>query len=198
MNRLLLRQYRLGLMLVVGLLLYSADVIFAVSHSAIADNYERYRAEVGIKLFRTLLSANLDLVNTADLDRLVIIVLFDQDENTAESYRNVLAESLATLHDRPVTIQTESIATWQAASQASVAAIFISEELTTQQRQALIDTSIQRRLMLFSPFEGDVEAGVLAGLSVQATIRPLLNMQTLKLGSFHIKPFYLKVAKHYE
>ena len=56
----------------------------------------------------------------------------------------------------------------------------------------------KNHIIVFSPFEGDVERGVQCGIAVQARVRPFLNMKSLKSAGVSLKPFFLKVAKKYE
>ncbi len=50
-------------------------------------------------------------------------------------------------------------------------------------------------MILYSPFEGDVERGVTAGLSIEAKVLPFVNQRTLEASGVELKPFFLKVAK---
>ena len=60
---------------------------------------------------------------------------------------------------------------------------------------SIIKYGIGHHVIVYSPFEGHVELGVLGGLSVEAQVRPFLNRATLEASQISLKPFFLSVAK---
>ncbi len=64
--------------------------------------------------------------------------------------------------------------------------------------QSLVRFGIDRHVIVYSPFEGDVESGILGGLSIEAQVRPYLNRATLESSHIMLKEFFLKVAKVYQ
>ncbi|HEX8154652.1 MAG TPA: hypothetical protein VF698_16080, partial [Thermoanaerobaculia bacterium] len=62
---------------------------------------------------------------------------------------------------------------------------------------SLVKYGIDRRLIVYSPFEGHVESGVTGGLSVEAQVRPFVNSTTLAASHIALKDFFLKVTKVY-
>jgi len=57
--------------------------------------------------------------------------------------------------------------------------------------------STAAKVVLYSPFDGDVERGAAAGLCIEAKVQPFLNMPALQAAGVEIKPFYVKVARVY-
>ena len=53
-------------------------------------------------------------------------------------------------------------------------------------------------MIVYSPFEGHVEKGVLGGLSVEAQVRPYVNRATVEASQITLKPFFMEVAKVYQ
>ena len=62
----------------------------------------------------------------------------------------------------------------------------------------LIEFVQQKQVLLFSPFEGDVERGVTAGFRVTDKVLPMVNMASLKLSNIYLKAFFLRVAVKHE
>ena len=81
---------------------------------------------------------------------------------------------------------------------ADMAGIYFLEQLPEISIRAITDLAIKNQLITFSPYRGDVEMGVLGGLSVEARVRPYINMKTLKQSEIHLTPFFLKVIKRYD
>lgn len=183
----------LRLQIILAVLLFSFP-----SHSLIADSFSDRRVHVGLKLFRTLVNADLEAEQKLDPDgKLPIFVVYTGDDSDAQEYQQSLTETLTTVRELPVHIQLLKLDKLPSLP-GKPAALFLAQPLNPSDLQQLVDYSIAKHVIVFSPFDGDVEKGVLAGLSVEARVRPLINMHTLKASQVSIKAFYLQVAKHYE
>lgn len=166
--------------------------------SLVADTFSDRRALVSFKLFRTLIGADQDLAQKKDNDgHLNIYLLYTDNEQAAKDFAIPLAESLPSVRDIPIKLDLLPLQTINSLDKTPMA-IFVSQPLSDAQAAALVAYSIKQHIIVFSPFEGDVERGILAGLSVEATVKPLLNRHTLEASELQIKSFYLKVAKLYE
>lgn len=167
--------------------------------SMFADDIKSYRIDVGLKLFKTLVAADENLGTQINAQGNLRIALLHVDDLTGvEALKATLESTWPKVNQQPVSIELLTIDQLKQQAPPNLAAIFVAQELLEPERALLIAHSLKHKTVFFSPFEGDVEAGVLAGLSVQATVRPLLNRSTLTQGGYAIKPFYLKVAKYHE
>lgn len=174
-------------------------LMFADGHALVADTYSDRRAAVGLNLFRTLLIADQEAEARADeTGALPIYVLYAEDRLLADSHVDTLQLDLGNIRERRTRIESVSLDDYLSRKRGSPLGIFISQRLTADELERLIRLSIEQGVILFSPFEGDVEKGVLAGLSVQASVRPYINLKVLKETGIAIKPFYIKVARIYE
>ncbi len=70
--------------------------------------------------------------------------------------------------------------------------------MNVEQLQTLTAFANAQRLVVFSPFEGDVERGVQSGIAVEARVRPYVNTKALRAAEVRLKSFFMKVAKAYE
>ncbi|TQV88078.1 hypothetical protein [Aliikangiella coralliicola] len=164
-----------------------------------ADSFTERRAHVGLKLFRTLVSADLEINNKSNAQGVLpITLLYANKDEQAKEYQQSLQQSFKAVKKIPTEIETLSAVQMLNNAEFKTAAIFIAQPLSKSELNKVIQYGIKHRIIIFSPFEGDVEQGVLGGLSVQATVRPLINKHTLNKSQLSIKPFYLKVAKYYE
>lgn len=186
-------QQPLLLQFLLAALLYSVPSV-----SLIADTFSDRRAQVGLKLFRTLVGADTQIENKTDgHGHLLVYLVYGTDEKTAQEHASLLTETLKTVRDIPVEISPLPLSALNQTTP-KPAAIFVSQPLSTDEASQLVAFSTEQHIIAFSPFEGDVERGILAGLSVEATVKPLINKQTLQNSQLAIKPFYLKVAKHHD
>lgn len=58
----------------------------------------------------------------------------------------------------------------------NLAGIYLLDELSETAIHAIIRQATKYQIITYSPFKGDVERGVLGGLSVEAKVRPYINM----------------------
>jgi hypothetical protein len=173
--------------------------MFADCHALIADTYSDRRVTVGLNLFRALLVADQKAEARADgAGELPVYVLYADNRIQADSYADTLQLELGSIRERRTRIEAVSFADYLSWKRGKPLGIFISQRLTGDELEQLVQRSIEQGVILFSPFEGDVEKGVLAGLSVQASVRPYINLKVLKQTGIAIKPFYLRVARTYE
>jgi hypothetical protein len=61
--------------------------------------------------------------------------------------------------------------------------------------KSIIKYGIDHHVIVYSPFEGHVERGVLGGLAVEAQVRPYVNLTTLDASNITLKPLFFKVTK---
>jgi hypothetical protein len=179
-----------------------AAIALALAVSAVpvlrSDEMAGRRMEAGLRLFRALLAADLDLPKkTLPSNQLLVVFYYTGDGRKATG----LAKSFSAgcdVHGLPVVAEAANDATLAKYTGRMPAAVFISEPAPRAALQSLIRFGIEHRLIVYSPFEGDVENGVLGGLSIEAQVRPFLNRATLESSHIALKTFFLQVAKVYQ
>ena len=167
-------------------------------NTALADSTDDRRVRIGARLFRSLLTAQLALESKTANDGALHVIVFGADAALAPEIADLIASSgeagKAGIHDLPVSIErVASIA--QLAKIQQPAGVFLATTQSPADLSQLIRWSTDSHVVLYSPFEGDVEHGVAAGLAVEARVQPYLNTGALQAAGVEIKPFYLKVAK---
>ena len=174
-------------------------VLSLVSASAFADEVHERRATAGLKLFRALLAADIKLpAKTVGPNQILIVFLYVNDRRHATNLANRFIQDAKERDNiRGLSIITEitNDPTLAAYGERVPAGVFIAESPSRAALSSIIGVGIQRHLIVYSPFEGHVESGVLGGLSVEAQVRPFLNRQTLEASQIALKPFFLNVAK---
>lgn len=184
-----------------ALMLITALCLVASNSTAYDDNTER-RITIGFRLFRTLLASDTDIERKIDLNKRLNVVLVTSEETTnkqiyIEKFNN-------TGHGEKGIIQGYQIAVKVATPSRlptfdfPVAGIYIIDHLSEDQLRSTISFGISHSTIIYSPFEGDVEEGVLAGIAVGIQVLPLINRQTLEKSQIALKPLFLKVAKIHE
>src|SRR5258708_615403 len=160
------------------------------------DETEDRRIAIATRLFRTLLAADLDLQKKmAGNDRLRIVFLYASEGRRAEDL--VKAFDGTDIHEIPVTAEATNDPSFAKLGKVVPAGIFIVDALPRPELKSVVRYGIEHHVIVYSPFEGDVESGVLGGLSIEAQVRPFLNQTTLDASHIVLKPIFMKVAKVY-
>lgn len=174
-------------------------VALLVAPLLFAQTEQDRRNEAGLRMFGTLLLADVDLPKKASDGKLNLVIYYTSDARAAEA----LAKSLRVTSsgeprklgglDVDVTITND--ATFNGRSPAG---IFLAQAPNAATLRSIIQYGIARRIIVYSPFEGHVESGVAGGLSIGAQVKPYVNASTLQASQISLKAIFLKVAKVYQ
>ena len=183
------------------LLQLTSIVLVTLSSSAfsvIADDYSDRRILAGTKLFRTLLAADQNIeAKTSPDNKLQLALIYNNSQSAAGNVADVI-QSRANSDIRNIPIKTKLLKVDELASTTYLAGLFITQQLFDDELQTVIRYAVDHHIVIYSPFEGDVEKGVLGGMSVEARVRPYLNIKTMHAADLHLKPFFMKVSKQYD
>ena len=148
----------------------------------VADDLGDVRAQAGARLFRAFLSADVDVDKKTVDNQLLILFLYIDDKARATSLASHFlgeAKDGGTIRGLPLSVAYTSDATLASYKSKIPAGIFLAQPPSDTTRRALIKYGIEHHVIVYSPFEGDVESGILGGLSVEAQVRPYVNLSTL-------------------
>ena len=184
-----LRRAGLWLVLVLGLSLAGATVQ--------ADSNDERRIRAGARLFRALLAADVGLEAKTDKDGSLRVLVLGNSESLGNELRELIAppESGDGSRIRGLPLKVETGVRTPEGAEAAPAAVFLATAATPPELAQIVRWGIANRVIVYSPFEGDVERGALGGLSIEAKVQPYVNLSTLRATGVELKPFFLKVAK---
>jgi hypothetical protein len=167
--------------------------------TSLADSYEDRRLRTGAKLFRALLAADLGLQQRVGADGLLQVLVVTDDPDTASEVAKLIEgrgdSNASMIQGIPLAIEFSSRLD---ARNAPLGGVFIASNVDTRNVAQIAQWGIEQATIVYSPYEGHVEQGVLAGLSVEARVRPFLNRRTLEASGIRLKPFFLQVSRIHE
>jgi len=162
------------------------------------DDVDDRRAGAGVRLFRALLAADTEITKkTSEPNELLIVFYYVDDLRRAMDLAARFVQESKELHGLTVTTEIANDLGMAKLGNRTPAGIFIAQAPPRSSLAALVRYGITHRVIVYSPFEGHVELGVLGGLSVEAQVRPFLNKATLDASQISLKPFFLSVSKVY-
>lgn len=177
-----------------------ACVMFACFEVS-ATEQDDARLNIGFSLFKASLSANLDIEQKLNSDGQYKIVLLHNSNDTSILQKLKLSAQFET-----PTVNNHTLVSNVMGHQALlsveepnlVAGIFIAAPLSSSEVKLLLEFAEQHQILVFSPFERDVERGITAGIFVSSRIVPYINVDTMTRSSIEFKSYFLRVAKKYE
>ena len=162
---------------------------------------ENRRVQSGLRFFRTLLASDTGLrAKTVDKEQLLVLFIHAGNERrTRDLAKRFLQEGNppGTILGLQLVAETTDDATFAKYAKRRPAAVFVAEPLDDRALLPIIRYGISQRVIIYSPFEGHVERGVLGGLSVEAQVRPFVNLGTMEASHISLGSWFLRAAKVY-
>jgi hypothetical protein len=162
------------------------------------------RINIGLKLFRAILSADLNIKSKSNSDaELPLLLIYKDNIKKGNTHtQNLLAlgkkNGRAQIKSIPVKVTSVSYQSFLNRQFDKPAGIFLLDKLSMDEIRPISSYGINKQLIVYSPFDGDVEKNITAGLSIAARVRPVINVKIMNASNIQIKTFFLKVAKKYE
>lgn len=181
-----------------------AVVLTTTGVAAYSADLDDRRVRSGLRQFKSVLAADRDLARKRTIDeKLLVLLVYTDDASKAQE----LSTELTNKHSggKPVTIRKMLLKTKAVHideltqyDKKRVAGVYLTQPLQSLGLERLVRFGISKRLVVYSPFEGDVHRGVFIGMSIGTRLHPLINIDTMKASKLRIKSFFLRVAKKYE
>jgi hypothetical protein len=176
--------------------LLAAALVLLIAGHALGDDVEDRRANAGVRLFRALMLADTDLSKkTIAPNQLLVVFYYVDDQRRAKDLAARFVQESKELRGLAVSTEVSNDPSMETLGARTPAGIFFAQSPNRKSIASLVRYGISKHVIVYSPFEGHVELGVLGGLSVEAQVRPFLNHATLEASQISLKPLFLSVAK---
>ncbi len=162
-----------------------------------ADEQSDRRMLMGLKLFPALVAADQALMQKRmESGALQIILLYREDIIAASNAAKRLAATKF-IKNLPLQITTLPYERLGEFNGKPPAALFLAE-WSPDDLANVVHFGIAHQRIVFSPFKGDVSAGVMTGIFISDRMLPLINREALDRAGIRLQPFLLDVAKTHE
>ncbi|MCW8931143.1 MAG: hypothetical protein OQL19_12990 [Gammaproteobacteria bacterium] len=186
-------------------ILYVWLAFFSLSSAALnAGEMTDARINIGLKLFRAILAADLAIkTKQNNQNELPILIIYKDNPHKGDKFSQILSDmgkkdGHAQIKGIPLNIISISYQNFLDEKYDSPAGIFLVDKMSNDELEQIVDYGITQHTIIYSPFEHDVKKNITAGLHIGARVHPIVNMKTLKASKIQLKSFFLKVAKKYE
>lgn len=157
------------------------------------------RVKISLPLFPRIVAVdNKFKSKLTDENKVRLVFVYDRNKSKARE----LAREVGKSNKNIVNIEVDSLSLSlkdQLSDTAKVpTAIFVSEPLGGSDFNNLVLYGIDKGIIIFSPYSGDVERGATVGLSITSRVFPYFNNKTLDASGLEINPILLNMSKRYE
>ena len=181
---------RISLLLAAALLSLPIAVQSLLAQEALSP-----RLQIGASILPAIIAANKRLASSEQQTPPVYLVYLNNN-HLAKQLADGLRQSDA-VRQRKLEISNLSLSELLERDALQASALFVVEPMGDELEQ-LVEFSRQQKLLLFSPYKGDVERGVAAGFRVTDKVLPMVNMDALKQSNIFLKAFFLRIAVKHE
>lgn len=156
------------------------------------------RIQVGINLFPAIVAADLNISSKINKNgHLSILLIYKNNHHLALQAEKLLAPT-EKIRSIPIEIHLVSIDDLSEHNSRDIGGILLIEDIPIAQIDALVNLSKNKQVILFTPFPGHIENGVMSGIQVSDEVLPLVNHQALEAANIRLKAFFLRIAVKYE
>ena len=162
-----------------------------------AQEWEEPRIWAGLDLFPSLVAADQDIAEKHDSDGNLLLVLIYVDEKEAAEEMALYLAKIEHIRGIPIRMELTDDTSMKSYEDTALAGIFLTQRLYGE-LEHVIGYGMEHHTIVLSPFEGDVERGVLGGIAISDRILPYVNIEAMKSWGIRIKGFFLRIAEQYE
>ena len=186
-----------GLRAVAVAVLYCVCLITALHVDA--GEAEERRVRISLEIFPRIVAVDLDLRSKlSTTDTLRLFVLFEHDAEAARRVSEQMKNSFTNIGGLSVEFVVQSTQLAATGGMEQPAAVFLSDVLSDDAFAAAMKAAVERRVLVFTPFAGDVERGATVGIAISSRIKPYFNVSTLEQSHIRIHEKLLNISQRYE
>jgi len=172
--------------------------LFITCIASANENTDR-RVRISLSLFPRIVAVDSGFKSKlTDENKARLVFVYERNKLQASELAMELGKTNQNIEDVAVDSVPLSLDDQLHDHAVSPTAIFVVEPLGAEDFKQLVAYGIKKRIIIFSPFSGDVERGATVGLSITTRVFPYFNNKTLQASGLDINPVLLEMSKHYE
>ncbi|MDH5547394.1 MAG: YfiR family protein [Gammaproteobacteria bacterium] len=175
-----------------------ATLLLCIAGVVHADSDQERRLAISISIFPRIVAVDVDLEKKLVQDNIRLLLIYRDHAENAQSAASLLMSKVSNIAGRKVIVEPISLETLESGEAQAFSGALLVEPLSRNELEKVIQLTSDKGLLLFSPYEGDVESGVIASIFVGAKIQPYFNITTIKKSGIRLKPAIMGVSKLYE
>ena len=163
-----------------------------------ADETEKRRVDISISIFPRIVAVDNQFRDKLDKEKKTLLLfVYDSDKDFAEDLAARMLSENNNIGGMLVDTRVMSVEEELSATEVPTA-IFIVEKLDQVRLEKVMAYAASTHRLLFSPYIGDVERGVMVGVSVTNRVKPYFNVSALRNSEVVINALLMKMSKRHE
>ena len=181
-------------------LFYSLFIFLCLFTTQIyADSTEDRRIMISASVFPRIIAVDENLSKKLDSSGQVhLAIIYKLNKDKADKVAQQMLRKIKNIANKKILINIYKLSDIKNNSLERLSGVFIVEHMFGEDLEYIKKYASENHIILFSPFEGDVERGVMAGIFIGSKIRPYFNTKYLNYSQVKLNPAILKVSKIYE
>jgi hypothetical protein len=169
-----------------------------VNSSLYADETDDRRLDISVSIFPRVVAVDNHFREKLTSDKKAyLLFVYEEDEDLAQELAGRIGKDDGNIGGMSVVTRVQGVT--EALPQDEVpSAIFLVERLSNEHLEKVINYAESTSRLVFSPFSGDVERGVMVGISVTNRVKPYFNLSALRRSKVVINALLMKMSKRYE
>ena len=162
--------------------------------SVFADEVDERRIQISLSIFPRIIAVDNEFRAKLTKDnRANLIFLYATSKNKAKELAATLQTKIKNVAGMEFNSTAMSLRELFDIGKELPTAIYITESLSADQLDRVMEFANNNQRIVFSPLLGDVERGVTAGISITSRVKPYFNMQTLKNAGIEINALLMQM-----
>jgi len=164
-----------------------------------ADAMQERRILISASIFPRIVAVDQEITKKVDKSGAVRLgLLYGSNKNVAEKIKNIILRKVKSIAGQKVVVQLISTEKVNLEQGEKLSGIFLVQPVSNKLLTQVSTYANKHKVLSFSPFEGDIERGMMASIFIGAKIQPYFNIRRIKNAKLILKPALLKVSKIYE
>jgi len=180
--------------------LFIALVLLSLYSSVLlSDDTRDRRVIISASIFPRIVAVDLDLAQKLDASKNVRLgLIYVSNKLAAEKIARLMTRNIKNIAGNNIVIELINVTEFDFGNLGRLTGLFFVQRVSAEQLKKISLYSKQFNVLTFSPFEGDIERGVMASIFVGAKIRPYFNLASLSRAGVNLKSALIRVSKTYE
>lgn len=174
-------------------------ILSAFASSIFADAMQERRIKISASIFPRIIAVDKKFSEKVDSSgNIKLGMIYHSDKEKALNISRIVTRKIKHISGNKIVFEYINMAETDFTVLGRMAGLFFVHPVPDTILKKLRQYSIKHNSILFSPFEGDIERGVMASIFVGAKIRPYFNLTSLAEANIKLKPALIKVSKTHE
>ena len=172
-------------------------VLLAVPTGLVAGDLDDRRAWVALDVFPSLVAADQDILAKTGPDGNLVLLIVYMDNNALAEDMAAHLRKIGNIREAAIRVEIAAGRAFGEFIDTPLAGVFVAEKMG-RELDDVVRFGTEKNIVVFSPFEEDVERGAHAGIMISDRVVPFVNMTAMRESNIRIKPFFLRISEIHE